>query len=157
MKKLLYISFLLLAGFAFGQETLFSGKITINERIVTGNVTSSEDGLPLPGATVIVDGTYYTKGIATDLYGNYSLKNVTTNDTLVFSYTGMKTQKIRADKDTINVQMESDGIILDVEFGPPIIPRPKKPEAITIPLSKKEIRKLKRELRKKPRAKKSSD
>src|SRR5690554_1251021 len=97
MKNLLYISFLFLSVLSFGQE-----------RTIYGNVISKEDGLPLPGATVIVDETYYTKGTATDLDGNYSLKNVTQNDTLVFSYVGMKTQKIRADKDTINVVLQED-------------------------------------------------
>ncbi|HTO35596.1 MAG TPA: carboxypeptidase-like regulatory domain-containing protein [Flavobacterium sp.] len=149
MKNLLYISFLLLGVLSFGQETLFSGKITVNERIVTGNVISKEDGLPIIGVAVIIENI--NKGTQTDWDGNYSIA-ANVNDTLVFSYVGMKTQKIRADKDTINVQMESDGIILDVEFGPPIIPRPKNPEVIL--LSKKEIRKLKREIRKKPRAKK---
>lgn len=110
MKNFFYISFLFVVVSVFGQETLFSGKITINERIVTGNVTSLEDGLPLPGATIIVDKT--TKGTHTDLYGNYSLKNVTPNDTLVFSFVGMKTQKIRADKDTINVGLQG-GVIIE--------------------------------------------
>ena len=116
MKNLLYISFLFLSVLSFGQE-----------RTIYGNVVSKEDGLPLPGATVIVDETYYTKGTATDLDGNYSLKNVTQNDTLVFSYVGMKTQKIRADKDTINVVLQEDVIIKTVlpyeeyyRYQPPI-------------------------------------
>src|SRR5690554_4306135 len=95
MKKLLYLSFLLVAVLSFGQE-----------RTISGNVISEEDGLPLPGATVMVKNT--TRGISTDLDGNYSLKNVIPNDTLVFSFMGYKTQKIRADRDTINVVLQED-------------------------------------------------
>src|SRR5690554_6483896 len=97
MKKLLYLSFLFLGVFAFGQE-----------RTVYGNVTSLEDGLPLPGTVVMVKNT--TRGMQVDFDGNYSLKNITPNDTLVFSFIAHKTQEIRADKEEINVIMEDDGI-----------------------------------------------
>lgn len=106
MKNLLYLSFLILGVLSFGQE-----------RTVYGNVVSKEDGFPLPGATVIIDKTYW-RGTQTDLDGNYSLKNVTPNDTLVFSYVGMKTQKIRADRDTINIVLQED-ILEDIRRGYP--------------------------------------
>ena len=54
----IFFVFLLTASFAFGQKT------------VTG-VVSDPDGLPLPGATVVVDGT--TIGVTTDFDGNYSI------------------------------------------------------------------------------------
>jgi len=120
MKNLLYISFLLVAVLSFGQE-----------RTISGNVISEEDGLPLPGATVMVKNT--TRGISTDLDGNYSLKNVIPNDTLVFSFMGYKTQKIRADRDTINVQMRDDGIIIETVYGPAYyLPLPVYSQAIRI-------------------------
>ena len=51
---------------------------------ITGTVTSSDDGLPLPGTSVIVKGT--TTGTTTDFDGNYELNNVDAEATLVFSY-----------------------------------------------------------------------
>ena len=38
---------------------------------ISGQVTSDEDGSPIPGATVLVKGT--TNGTITDIDGNYSL------------------------------------------------------------------------------------
>lgn len=110
MKKFLYIAFLFLTVFAFGQE-----------RTVFGNVIFAEDRLPLPGTTVMIKNT--NKGTSADFEGNYSLKNVTPNDTLVFSFVSTKTQEIRADKEEINVIMEDDGEIIKVVYGPPIRPR----------------------------------
>lgn len=98
MKNLLYLSFLFLGVLSFGQE-----------RTIYGNVISKEDGLPLPGAVIIIDKT--TKGTHTDLDGNYSII-ANPNDILVFSFVGMKTQKIRADKDTINVGLQG-GVIIE--------------------------------------------
>lgn len=59
---------------------------------VGGTVTSQEDGMPLPGVSVIVSGTI--QGATTDFDGNYVLENVDTNAILVFSYIGYKTVNI---------------------------------------------------------------
>ena len=50
------------------------------QRTITGKVVSSEDGLGMPGVTVMVRGT--TTGTATDIDGNFSL-NVPNDATLV--------------------------------------------------------------------------
>ncbi len=47
-----------------------------------------ENGLPLPGVTIMVKGT--SNGVQTDLDGNYSVQ-VNTGDVLVFSFVGLKT------------------------------------------------------------------
>ncbi len=60
------------------------------EKTVTGTVTTSEDGLPLPGASVIVKGT--SRGQQTDFDGKYSIQ-VSQGETLVFSYVGSKTRE----------------------------------------------------------------
>lgn len=77
------------------------------DRTITGTVTSSEDGFPLPGATVIIKGT--TRGQQTDFDGNYSIQ-AKTGDVLVFSYLGTKTQEITIASGTsvINVALEQD-------------------------------------------------
>ena len=60
-----------------------------NAQTVSGVV--SAEGLPLPGATVLVKGT--SIGTVTDFDGAYSL-DVKSNKTLVFSYLGYETQEI---------------------------------------------------------------
>jgi len=102
MKQLLYISFFLFPILSFGQE-----------RIIFGTVTD-ENNEPLTGVYILVNKA--TKGVYADFNGNYSLKNVTPNDTLVFSFIGLKTQKIKAEKDTINVQMQKIDIGREVVY-----------------------------------------
>ncbi|WP_370104620.1 carboxypeptidase-like regulatory domain-containing protein, partial [Winogradskyella sp.] len=57
------------------------------EKTVTGTVTTADDGLPLPGASVIVKGT--SRGQQTDFDGKYTIQ-VNTGEVLVISYVGMK-------------------------------------------------------------------
>jgi len=79
---------------------------------VRGTVTSQEDGMPLPGVSVIVSGT--SQGAATDFDGNYELENVDKNATLVFSYIGFQTQQIEINgRSTIDVVMLVDAAALD--------------------------------------------
>ena len=56
---------------------------------VSGTVIDTE-GEPMIGANVIIKGT--TTGVATDVDGKYSLKNVPANATLRFSYIGYQTK-----------------------------------------------------------------
>lgn len=80
---------------------------TAQEIEVKGVITSSEDGFPLPGASVIISGT--TKGTVSDFDGNYVLEGVDSNATLVFSYVGYKTQEVQVNgQTTINIAMETD-------------------------------------------------
>ena len=73
---------------------------------ITGNVVSSEEDEPLIGVTVTVQGT--TTGTITDADGNYSI-TAESDEVLVFSYVGYKTQEIPVDGRTnINVVMEPD-------------------------------------------------
>jgi TonB-linked SusC/RagA family outer membrane protein len=74
---------------------------------IKGVVTSSDDGLPVPGVAVFVKGT--TTGILTDLSGYYALSNVPANSSLVFSFVGMKTREITVTTSTtLNVVLESE-------------------------------------------------
>jgi len=80
-------------------------------KTITGNVTDS-DGQPLPGVTVLIKGT--TKGTVTNTDGNYSLSNVPSDATLVFSFIGMVTQEIVVgDKTNISITMQFDAIALE--------------------------------------------
>jgi TonB-linked SusC/RagA family outer membrane protein len=74
---------------------------------VTGIITSSEDGLSLPGATVVVKGT--TIGSVTDLDGNYTINVPVGANILVYNYVGMLSQEIQIDGRTvINVVLKPD-------------------------------------------------
>jgi len=57
------------------------------QRSITGQVISGEDGLGMPGVTVLVKGT--TTGTSTDINGNFSL-NVPNDATIVVSFMGFK-------------------------------------------------------------------
>ncbi len=81
------------------------------QKSVSGKVTESS-GSSLPGVTVLVKGT--TNGTITDSNGRFTLGNVPTDATLVFSFVGMKTQEIViAGKTTINVVFEEETIGID--------------------------------------------
>jgi TonB-linked SusC/RagA family outer membrane protein len=78
---------------------------------VKGVVTSSDDGQPIPGVSVVVKGT--TNGIITDINGNYKLE-VPGNSTLVFSFVGMKTQEIPVNnRQAINIVLAPEQTDID--------------------------------------------
>jgi TonB-linked SusC/RagA family outer membrane protein len=62
------------------------------QRTITGKVTGSDDGAPIPGATILVKGT--AVGVITDLDGKYSLNVPKDKNTIIVSYVGMTTQEI---------------------------------------------------------------
>lgn len=61
-------------------------------RTVSGKVTSSQDGMGIPGVTVLVKGT--TTGTITDLDGNYQINVRPEHNTLIFRYISMKTLEV---------------------------------------------------------------
>lgn len=76
-------------------------------RVVSGTVTSTEDNLGVPGATVLVKGT--TIGTATDLDGKYSINVPAGSNVLVFSFVGLSPQEVTiGNKSTIDVALEPD-------------------------------------------------
>ena len=73
---------------------------------IRGKVTFDEDGQPLPGVSVFVQGTQV--GAVTDLDGNYVITNVPSSArVLVFSFIGMETQELPVAA-TVNAVMSSD-------------------------------------------------
>lgn len=60
-------------------------------KVVTGKITSAEDGASLPGVNVLEKGT--SNGTVTDSNGHYSI-SVTDNATLIFSFIGYKSQEV---------------------------------------------------------------
>ncbi|WP_422860906.1 SusC/RagA family TonB-linked outer membrane protein [Flagellimonas sp. S174] len=91
--------FVLCINFSFGQEKTISGNVT------------DQNGLPLPGVSVVVVGT--TSGTQTDFDGNYTI-SADTGQRLRFSYLGQKTVNITVGaSSTVNVQMEEDAQALE--------------------------------------------
>ncbi|WP_262732551.1 SusC/RagA family TonB-linked outer membrane protein [Gaetbulibacter sp. NE] len=86
---------------------LFFSLVSWSQQIeVNGQVTAASDGLPLPGVSVIVDGT--NRGASTDLDGRYTI-SVALGEVLQFSYIGFKTQKITVgSQTTLNVVLADD-------------------------------------------------
>ncbi|MFS4446424.1 SusC/RagA family TonB-linked outer membrane protein [Maribacter sp. 2307UL18-2] len=88
--------------------SLFSFTLLAQDVIVTGNITSSVDGLPLPGVTVL-DANDGTNGTQSDFDGNYSITVTDGNTSLRFSYIGFKSLTVPVNNQTtLNVGMEED-------------------------------------------------
>src|SRR5690554_349235 len=104
MKKvLLALSFVMV----FGLSALVA-----QTRTITGTVTGSDDGQPIPGASVFVKGT--TMGTITQIDGDYTINVPQDAEVLVFSFVGMQTQEQEiAGRSVINVSLGSDAIQMD--------------------------------------------
>ena len=82
----------------------------VQAQTVSGTVYDTSG--PLPGASVIVKGT--TNGTQTDFDGNYTLDNVASDATLVFSYIGYATQEVAVNgRSTIDITLQEDATALD--------------------------------------------
>ncbi|MEL0184224.1 MAG: carboxypeptidase-like regulatory domain-containing protein, partial [Bacteroidota bacterium] len=90
---------------------LFAFGFTVQAQSISGTVTD-ENGVPLPGATVLVEGTQ--NGVSTDFDGNYSI-NASSGDTLVFSFVGYSTQSVVVgSSSTIDVSLQPDSALDEV-------------------------------------------
>jgi TonB-linked SusC/RagA family outer membrane protein len=86
---------------------IFINAAHAQERVISGKVTSTEDGQPLPGVNVVIKGT--TAGTVTDADGNFRLSGVPETGTLIFSFIGLTSQEIDiTGRTTVDVQMSQD-------------------------------------------------
>lgn len=92
---------------------IFAGmQIVLAQTTITGLVSSSEDGQPIPGAAVLVKGT--TIGVTTDVNGHYSLKVPANSKTLQYQFVGMITKEVTiGTQSVINVVLEPE--IMSIE------------------------------------------
>ena len=85
----------------------FVGESWAQEHIISGKVTSFEDGSPLSGVNIVIKGT--TNGIITDVDGNYKLSVPSGRTALTFSFVGYVTQEVEiGTRSVINVTMLTD-------------------------------------------------
>ncbi|MDD3079819.1 MAG: TonB-dependent receptor [Paludibacter sp.] len=100
-KTLSFILFLIAAQF-IGAQTLK----------VSGVVKAADDGYPLPGVNVVIQGVA-GQGTITDLDGKYTI-NVTSGKSLIFKYVGYKDQVVAVKQGgTINVVLQTDSKMLE--------------------------------------------
>ncbi|WPR73655.1 SusC/RagA family TonB-linked outer membrane protein [Algoriphagus sp. NG3] len=100
MKKVLSISFALAMMMAITVTTY------AQQRVLKGKVTAKEDGLPMPGVTIL-DKTNQT-GTTTDMDGMYSL-SVGSNSVIVYSFIGYAAQEITVgNQSEVNIILSED-------------------------------------------------
>jgi TonB-linked SusC/RagA family outer membrane protein len=106
MKKLtIFLAFLLFVGFQAAAQMQISG-----------TVTSTEDGLSIPGVSIVVEGNP-TIGTTTDIDGKYNLTVPSSAETLIFSFVGMEAQNVTINgRSMIDLQMESAVLAIDEVF-----------------------------------------
>ena len=90
---------------------MFAFGFSVQAQSISGTVTD-DNGVPLPGATVLVEGTQ--NGVSTDFDGNYSI-NASSGDTLVFSFVGYSNQSVVVGSSaTVNVSLQPDNALSEV-------------------------------------------
>ncbi len=82
------------------------------QNITVNGVVEDSTGEPMIGATVLLDGS--SDGVATDIDGRFTLKNVKPNATITVSYIGYRTEKVSIDGRTeIKVVLLEDSEALE--------------------------------------------
>ncbi|MFA7049350.1 MAG: SusC/RagA family TonB-linked outer membrane protein, partial [Bacteroidales bacterium] len=100
-KSIFFVLAVLIATTAFAQTR------------VTGKVTSSEDGSPLPFVTILIQGERGL-GTNTDIDGNFVLERCPENAVLVLSYIGYTTVEVPVNgRNVVNVTMTPDALALE--------------------------------------------
>ena len=89
---------------------IFATSISVYAQQITGSV-SDDNGLPLPGASIVIQGT--SDGTTTDFDGNFSIES-SQGSSLVISYVGYESQIIVVGSSQINVQLVSDNALDEV-------------------------------------------
>jgi TonB-linked SusC/RagA family outer membrane protein len=92
--------------------TVLLGAVSLavaQSRVISGRVTSADDGQSLPGVNVVLKGT--SLGNVTDADGKFqlSISSSDENGTLVFSFIGLQTQEVAINgRTTLDVQLNAD-------------------------------------------------
>lgn len=101
MKSLLHFAFVL----------FISIQLQAQQKTITGTVTSSSDGVPLPGVNVIVKGT--SNGTQTNFDGKYEII-ATEGDILQFSSIAYRIQEYKLRKETVlDIVLQEDNATLE--------------------------------------------
>jgi TonB-linked SusC/RagA family outer membrane protein len=86
----------------FSISSVFAQEVT-----VTGTVTDQQDGSPLPGVNILIQGT--VTGTTTDVQGDYTIRVPDEETVLIFTYVGYNTIEQRVgNRSVIDVAMAQD-------------------------------------------------
>ena len=90
---------------------LLTAQVALAQRTISG-VVSDSDGIPLPGATVLIQGT--STGVTTDFDGNFSI-SADNGDVLVVSFVGYENSLVTVGSgSTYNFSLQSDNELEEV-------------------------------------------
>lgn len=94
--------------------------VSAQTRTISGTITDKDDGMPLPGVTVIVKGS--SASTVTDANGKYSIRLPESGTTLIFTFVGFKPREVKLGSSNIyNIAMEIDskelGEVVVVGYG----------------------------------------
>jgi TonB-linked SusC/RagA family outer membrane protein len=79
---------------------------------ITGTITSSEDGAPIPGCSIVVKGIQ--TGTTSDFDGNFSIVMPSGSSILVFRYLGFESKEVSVASNTaLNIVLSPDAMALD--------------------------------------------
>ena len=98
MKKLILFSLMILSSF-----------MTFSQ--ISGKIVDADSNQPLPGATILVQGT--DDGVVTDFDGEFTIQAATAGNTLVISYLGYETQEVIAQDGILVVALALSAESLD--------------------------------------------
>ena len=94
---------------------LFVGLLTVSAQKIKIKGTVTDNGMPLPGASIVVKGS--SNGTVTDFDGFYELL-VNSDDAIIVSYVGYKTMEVEVKgQQLINIQLIEDAAKLDEVVG----------------------------------------
>lgn len=86
---------------------LFAFSAQAQDRVISGKVSSTEDGTPIPGANIVLKGT--ANGTVTGADGTYRLNVPADGGTLVISFIGLTTAEVViGDKQIVDISLAAD-------------------------------------------------
>ncbi|NOU18832.1 MAG: TonB-dependent receptor plug domain-containing protein [Bacteroidales bacterium] len=86
-----------------------SKRVNYSGNAIYGKITSNEDGLPIPGVSVVIKGTNIST--ISDIEGNYQVYTSSDSHVLVFSFVGMKDQEVSIENSPeINIELQAESM-----------------------------------------------
>jgi len=87
----------------------------VKARTIQGTVTGANDGLAIPGVSVVIKNSQPVFGTTTDNNGKYTIE-ASNHDVLVFKFVGMKTKEVKVNNQSvINVALIAEVVAIDEE------------------------------------------
>ena len=90
---------------------LLTTQVALAQRTISG-VVSDNDGIPLPGATIVIQGT--STGVTTDFDGNFTI-SADNGDVLIVSFVGYENSLVTVGSgSTYNFSLQADNELEEV-------------------------------------------